>query len=94
MSYVMSPLTLPNHYFLTTRNVHHLIGLCNRIFRAIVRANLGVISPVPSMLPLTRNLKARSERGIEIAVGTHIAMRPPHKTGRAAFPHPAPTSGV
>jgi hypothetical protein len=32
--------------------------------------------------------------GIRIAVGTHIAMRPPHKTGRAAFPHPAPTSGV
>jgi hypothetical protein len=31
---------------------------------------------------------------IGIAVGTHIAMRPPHKTGRAAFPHPAPTSGV
>jgi len=31
---------------------------------------------------------------IKIAVGTHIAMRPPHKTGRAAFPHPAPTSGV
>ena len=25
---------------------------------------------------------------IRIAVGTHIAMRPPHKTGRAAFPHP------
>jgi len=31
---------------------------------------------------------------IKIAVGTHIATRPPHKTGRAAFPHPAPTSGV
>jgi hypothetical protein len=31
---------------------------------------------------------------IRIAVGTHIAMRPPHRTGRAAFPHPAPTSGV
>jgi hypothetical protein len=31
---------------------------------------------------------------MRIAVGTHIAMRPPHKTGRAAFPHPAPTSGV
>jgi hypothetical protein len=29
-----------------------------------------------------------------IAVGTHISMRPPHKAGRAAFPHPAPTLGV
>jgi hypothetical protein len=29
-----------------------------------------------------------------IAVGTHITMRPPHKTGRAAFPHPAPTSDM
>jgi hypothetical protein len=40
-------------------------------------------------------LRAGRDRGeIEIAVGTHIAMRPPHKTGRAAFPHPASTSGV
>jgi len=29
-----------------------------------------------------------------IAVGTRITARPPHRTGRAAFPHPAPTSGV
>lgn len=29
-----------------------------------------------------------------IAVGTLIAERPPHRSGRAEFPHPAPTSGV
>ena len=29
-----------------------------------------------------------------IAVGTRIAERPPHRSGRAAFPHPAPTSGA
>lgn len=29
-----------------------------------------------------------------IAVGTLIAERPPHRSGRAAFPHPAPTSGA
>ncbi len=29
-----------------------------------------------------------------IAVGTHITVRPPHRTVRAAFPHTAPTSGV
>jgi len=39
-------------------------------------------------LPITR-------RGlIRIAVGTHIAMRPPHKAVRAAFPHTASTSGI
>jgi hypothetical protein len=26
-----------------------------------------------------------------IAVGMLIAKHPPHRTGRAAFPHPAPT---
>ena len=29
-----------------------------------------------------------------IAVGTPIAERPPHRSGRAQFGHPAPTSGV
>jgi catechol 2,3-dioxygenase-like lactoylglutathione lyase family enzyme len=33
-------------------------------------------------------------REIRIAVGTHIAMRPPHKAVRAAFPHTASTSGI
>ena len=28
------------------------------------------------------------------AVGTLIAERPPHRSGRAGFPHPAPTLGV
>ena len=28
------------------------------------------------------------------AVGTTVAGRPPHRSGRAGFPHPAPTSGV
>ena len=34
------------------------------------------------------------EGEIRIAVGTHIAMRPPHKAVRAAFPHTASTSGI
>jgi hypothetical protein len=45
--------------------------------------------------------RARRERGLvlcggelEIAVGTHIAMRPPHKAVRAAFPHTASTLGI
>ncbi len=29
-----------------------------------------------------------------IAVGAPIAERPPHRTGRAGFPHPVPTLGV
>jgi hypothetical protein len=29
-----------------------------------------------------------------IAVGTPITERPPHRSGRAGLPHPAPTSGV
>jgi len=28
------------------------------------------------------------------AVGTSVAGRPPHRSGRAGFPHPAPTLGV
>src|SRR5436309_461137 len=28
-----------------------------------------------------------------VAVGTPVARRPPHRTGRAALPHPAPTLG-
>jgi hypothetical protein len=42
----------------------------------------------------TDGISPNASETIRIAVGTHIAMRPPHKTGRAAFPHPAPTSGV
>jgi hypothetical protein len=30
----------------------------------------------------------------EIAVGMPITGHPPHRTGRAAFPHPAPTLDV
>ena len=32
--------------------------------------------------------------GTVIAVGMPIAGHPPHRSGRAEFPHPAPTSGV
>ena len=32
--------------------------------------------------------------GIAFAVGTSVAGRPPHRSGRAGFPHPAPTSGA
>jgi hypothetical protein len=35
----------------------------------------------------------RSKLRAQIAVGTLIAERPPHRTVRAAFPHTAPTSG-
>ncbi len=33
-------------------------------------------------------------RGAWIAVGTRVTPRPPHRSGRAQFRHPAPTSGV
>jgi hypothetical protein len=33
-------------------------------------------------------------RGDRIAVGMPITGHPPHRTGRAAFPHPAPTLDV
>jgi hypothetical protein len=41
-------------------------------------------------------VKTAGENALDmrIAVGTHIAMRPPHKAVRAAFPHTASTSGV
>lgn len=32
--------------------------------------------------------------GVAFAVGTLISERPPHRTGRAQFGHPAPTLGV
>ena len=37
---------------------------------------------------------ARLYREDAFAVGTSVAGRPPHRSGRADFPHPAPTSGV
>jgi hypothetical protein len=37
--------------------------------------------------------QVRSERR-HIAVGMPITGHPPHRTGRAAFPHPAPTLDV
>jgi hypothetical protein len=52
---------------------------------------LGIDATIYALDASTVDLCPRLNR---IAVGTHIAMRPPHKTGRAAFPHPAPTSGV
>jgi hypothetical protein len=33
-----------------------------------------------------------SRRAVLIAVGMPISEHPPHRTGRAAFPHPAPTN--
>jgi hypothetical protein len=37
---------------------------------------------------------AISLAGAAFAVGTLISERPPHRTGRAQFGHPAPTLGV
>jgi len=39
---------------------------------------------------------ARGESGAScrgVAVGTGLSARPPHRSGRAAFPHPAPALG-
>src|SRR6266513_715041 len=36
----------------------------------------------------------RTDPGGRIAVGMPITGHPPHRTGRAAFPHPAPTLDV
>jgi hypothetical protein len=36
----------------------------------------------------------RQTECILIAVGTLITERPPHRSGRARFGHPAPTSGA
>jgi hypothetical protein len=44
--------------------------------------------------PLDRIAALRPDEArmqLRIAVGTPITERPPHRTGRAAFPHPAPT---
>jgi hypothetical protein len=35
----------------------------------------------------------RRPNGERVAVGTALTSRPPHRSGRAAFPHPAPASG-
>jgi hypothetical protein len=48
---------------------------------------------IPSEAEGSAVLQARPGN-VFIAVGTHITMRPPHRTVRAAFPHTAPTSGV
>jgi hypothetical protein len=45
---------------------------------------------IPSVPGLNKNARF----GSRFAVGTSIAGRPPHRSGRARFEHPAPTSGV
>jgi len=57
--------------------------VCKLLFAAV--ASFALAAPAQAR---------RSFGEITIAVGTHIATRPPHKTGRAALPHPASTSGI
>ena len=39
-------------------------------------------------------LSARSHFIILVAVGIRVAPHPPHRSGREALPHPAPTLGI
>jgi hypothetical protein len=61
-------------------------------------ASYSLISPSRISLPETAVGSACtstfSRIARRIAVGTLIAERPPHRSGRAQFGHPAPTSGV
>src|ERR1700730_3707498 len=75
--------------------------------RHLFRSVPGVASPRRGTVPCSRGaMEARYggtadhrgrlsvEDALAFAVGTLIAERPPHRSGRAGFPHPAPTSGV
>ncbi len=53
-----------------------------------------VLETGPLSAFLYHGLIKRNVPELWIAVGTPIAGRPPHRSGRAAFPHPVPTSGV
>jgi hypothetical protein len=48
-------------------------------------------APLIFELPFDLIVMARTN---PFAVGTSVTARPPHRSGRAGFPHPAPTSGV
>src|SRR2546428_5436355 len=45
------------------------------------------------LFPCPRSPRRVVESEDYVAVGTPVARRPPHRSGRAALPHPAPTLG-
>ena len=51
----------------------------------------GALSPVLTTSRAVKGGPDNRGRICQIAVGMPIAKHPPHRTGRAAFPHPAPT---
>jgi hypothetical protein len=57
---------------------------------------VGCTVPVAELLEVigTPSSTGNSRPRGSFAVGTSIAGRPPHRSGRARFEHPAPTSGV
>lgn len=54
----------------------------------------GTRARFPLVLVATPPSPGSPSRSKMIAVGTRVAPRPPHRSGRAQLRHPAPTSGV
>ena len=50
--------------------------------------------PRPRYQAVDAWVRSPSQQRRTIAVGTRVTPRPPHRSGRAQFRHPAPTSGV
>ena len=50
--------------------------------------------PAAATITQLKNIQARTQQGLGIAVGMPIAEHPPHRSGHAQFTHPAPTLGV
>src|SRR5271170_348453 len=59
-----------------------------------LRSSHPAVSAFPEIAVGSACTSSFSRIAQRIAVGTLIAERPPHRSGRAQFGHPAPTSGV
>jgi outer membrane receptor protein involved in Fe transport len=78
---------------------HAEIRLQDRIGTALNGDNLysrfnPAVGATYKLAPWATTYAGYSEANRAFAVGTSVAGRPPHRSGRAGFPHPAPTSGV
>jgi HAMP domain-containing protein len=79
----------------TTTGTQEIVGVMALVLGGLFafRVGRGIVRPITRMTQAMEKLAA-GDTTTEIAVGTRITPRPPHRSGHAAFPHPAPTSGV
>ena len=79
--------TMPTHERFVS-----MTELCTRLGINRTTAHRRTFGPALTNAPLVGGIFGLI--GFEIAVGTVVTHRPPHRSGLAGFPHPAPTLSV